>query len=137
MTTKKERARAEALENIREALKSCGPDGSSTLLIIDDGGRPSPTGRTHYLEIHVLSCQHAGGTNGEWECRPRTTYYLTINAANLLGYRLNKADQIVMGGYGYSRSLHLASNLAHAAGHPIYCDTIGGGLGGARGWIRP
>lgn len=135
MTTKKQREQSEAFDNIRDALRSCGPDGNSTLLFIDDGGRPSNTGRTHYIEIHVL-CNADDGRQAGY-VRPRTTYYLTINSARALGYRLNKADQIIMGGYGYSRTLELATALAKRAGHALYCDTIGGGMGSTRGWAKP
>lgn len=137
MTTKKERERKEALDNIRDALKACGPDGAATLLITDVGGRPSSTGRTHYLEIHVLSNEHVGegyGPDG-MRFRPRTTLYLTINAARALGYRLNRQGQIIMGGYGYSRSREIATGLARLAGHPLYCDTLGGGIGATWGWV--
>lgn len=142
MTTKKQREQAEAFDNIRDALAKCGPMGSATLLFIDDGGRPSSSGRTHYIEIHVLENQADGRPTDTLRelcdsLRPRTTYYLTINAAHALGYRLNKADQIIMGGYGYSRTLQLASHLAARAGHALYCDTIGGGMGSTRGWVKP
>lgn len=136
MTTKKQREQAEAFDNIRDALRSCGPDGNSTLLFIDDGGRPSSTGRTHYIEIHVLSNSDTYAGKAQTD-RPHVTYYLTINAAKALGYRLNKADQIIMGGYGYSRTQHLANHLAALAGHALYCDTIGGGMGSTRGWVKP
>lgn len=137
MTTKKERERQEALELIRDALTACGPDGVATLLIIDDGGRPSSTGRTHRLEVHLIepTTDTTRDISGVNRLRSRTTLYLTINAARALGYRLNKDDQIVMGGYGYSRSLEIATGLARLAGHPLYCDTLGGGIGSTRGWI--
>jgi hypothetical protein len=142
VSTKKQREQAKALENIRDALAEAGPLGGGTLLIIDDGGRPSSSGRTHCLEIHLLenkparryepSCRIEGNVD---EYRPQTTLYLTINVATLLGYRLNKSDQIIMGGYGYSRPHHIAEALAWAAGHPLYFDSLGAGIGNVRGWI--
>ncbi len=141
MTSKKQREaeRAEALENIRDALQACGPDGDATLLIIDDGGRPSNSGRTHKLELHVIRSVQVSLPRGVKATpmndeRPTIREYLTINVARLLGVRLAKDDRILMGGYGYSRSLELATALARKAGHPIHVETIGGSFG-ARGWI--
>jgi hypothetical protein len=75
-------------------------------------------------------------SKGTWTSIARkTTLYLTINVATLLGYRLNKSDQIIMGGYGYSRPHHIAEALAWAAGHPLYFDSLGAGIGNVRGWI--
>ncbi len=134
----RETERAEALDNIRDALKACGPDGDSTLLIVDDGGRPSSSGRTHRLQVHVIEPTHTVGrpVGCRSVTRPRTTFFLSINAARVLGYRLAKDESILMGGYGYSRSLEIAQGLARACGHALHVDSLGDSFG-ARGWVMP
>lgn len=139
MSTAKQRDQAEALERLRDALTAAGPDGGATILIIDDGGKPSSSGRTHRLELHLIQNDFVRPAPGDDRPRererPATTLYLTINVARALGYRLDSCDRILMGGYGYSRSHQIAEHLASLAGHPLYFDSIGGGIGNTRGWI--
>jgi hypothetical protein len=138
MSTKKQREQAEVLENLRDALTAAGPEGGATLLIINASSKSSSTGRNHYLEIKLLENKHAENfaSQGDgFRFRPRATLDLTYNVAKLLGYRLTKDGQIIMGGYGYSRSQQLTDHLAHKAGHPLYVQTIGEGMGDTNGWI--
>jgi hypothetical protein len=128
MSTKKQREEAEALENLRDALTAAGPEGGATLLIINASSKSSSTGRNHYLEIKLLQNveerRHYSDKSPRKD-RPEATLDLTYRVAKLLGYRLTKDGQIIMGGYGYSRSQKLTDHLAHKAGHPIYVQTIG------------
>jgi hypothetical protein len=52
-------------------------------------------------------------------------------------YRLTRdREAFSLGGYGYSRSHHIAADLARFMGQPIHCQTIGESMG-ANGWIKP
>ncbi len=134
---KRERDKLEALDNMREALEACGPNGTATLLIIDDGGKPSSSGRTHKLEIHVMRLNTVRLPNESMVTpRPAIQEYLTINAARACGYRLSSDDRIIMGGYGYSRPQEIAQHLAHLVGHALHVETLGAGMGNVRGWVK-
>jgi hypothetical protein len=131
--TKKEREKAEALERIREALAACGPSGTATLLIHDDGGRPSSTGRSHRLTVQVIRLR----SPGRGEPRPHIDEWLTFSVAKACGYTFSQAHEaIVMGGYGYSRSHQIAAHLSRLAGHALYVQTTGATFAAPNGWVE-
>jgi hypothetical protein len=141
--TKKQREQAEAFERIREALDACGPSGTATLLIHDDGGRPSGSGRTHRLTVQVIRNRVSGHSGGYAEpserlkyCRPVIAEWLTYNVAIACGYTFSKAhDAISMGGYGYSRSNQIATHLSRLAGHALHVQTTGATFAAPNGWV--
>ncbi len=136
MATKRQREQAEALDNIREALDACGPSGTATLLIHDDGGRPSGSGRTHRLTVQVIRLAHSSGAENNGEPRPVVAEWLTYNVAIACGYTFSKAhDAISMGGYGYSRSHQIATHLSHLAGHALHVQTTGATFAAPNGWV--
>ncbi len=137
MSTKKEREKAEALESIRDALTACGPSGTATLLIHDDGGRPSSTGRTHRLTVQVIRLRSPGrDTESNGEPRPHIDEWLTFNVAKACGYSFSERHEtITMGGYGYSRSHQIATHLSRLAGHALHVQTTGATFAAPNGWV--
>jgi hypothetical protein len=118
---------AASAARVRESLALCGPDGSQTLQLLDDGGRPSSSGRTHRIQVRVL---------GTIEGRPVTLWHITHNVAEALGMRMTRdQESILMGGYGYSRTLELAMRLSELCGHELHCESPGS-FAGANGWVR-
>jgi len=140
VATKKQREQAEALDNIRDALAACGPGGgsaSATLLIHDDGGRPTNTGRSHRLTVQLIRSEWRPDPGGkEQRLRPVCAEWLTRNVATACGYRYSDAHEaIVMGGYGYSRSTEIAQHLSRLAGHALYVQAIGATFAAPDGWV--
>ncbi len=130
MTTKKQREQAEAFERIKEALAACGPDGTATLLIHDDGGRSSSTGRTHRLTVQVIRTMLGP------QPRPHVVDWLTFNVAKACGYTFSERhDAISMGGYGYSRPHQIATHLSRLAGHALHVQTTGATFAAPNGWV--
>jgi hypothetical protein len=124
MASKKEQA--EAWERIADSIKACGPDGSATLMFESVGSRPSSSGRTEYIDVHVLRI----GDDG----RPAPSEWLAFNIALAFGYRFNRNHEaIAMGGYGYCRATQIVGDLARKAGHAIRVESHGFAFG-PRGW---
>lgn len=132
--------KAEALESLKREVACCGPDGNATLLIIDDGGKPSGSGRTHKLQLRVMQPSMTSAPEGRLpnaSDRPQLVSWLNLIVARALGYRVTKDDSITMGGYGYSRPQDIAAHIASAVGHAVFVQSEGAGMGDIRGWVKP
>lgn len=125
----KEERKVEAQACLRSWAKSAtektrkGEPKASILFIVSDW-RSNNSGLSCRIDVRLLEGS-------------RVTMWLTLNVADATGTRFNrKSETISMGGYGYSRSTHLAQDLARVIGKPIHCQTIGECFG-ANGWVQP
>ena len=126
MTTARQRQSEEAKNNIRDAIRDCGPDGKATLEIISIERRPSSSGISDYIEVRVLRI----GDDG----RPAPVEWLTLNLCTAMGYRFNaRREAISMGGYGYCRATQIADDITRTFGHPIRVESVNF-FAGPRGW---
>lgn len=127
--SKKEERKAEAQAALRSWIKAAtqkdrkGEPKASLLFIVSDW-RPNNSGLSCKIDVRLIEGS-------------KVTMFLTYNVADATGTRFNrKTETISMGGYGYSRSTHLAQALAYMMGKPIHCQTIGECFG-ANGWVQP
>jgi hypothetical protein len=123
---------AKLLKNnlIRCAESSVGYE--QTLLIIASNWHPTSTGLGCNLDVHLIGRSRYAADRA----RAQVNAGLNNLIADALGYRQAKDQSLISGGYGYSRSEHLASSLAALAGHEIFVQTIGESMGFC-GWARP
>ena len=71
-----------------------------TILIIWNNGKPTNTGRSDYYSIIGLDKDNK-----------ETTYNLSYGFAKVFGFRLNKDNQVLITGWGYSKTDHIKEHL--------------------------
>lgn len=117
--------RNEARQRLLELVKPCAKKrGGMTLYVAHADGKPTPYGRTDYLDVTLW---------GVVEGKPCQMFWLSSLYCTAFGHRYNeRRESVSMSGCGFSKTHQIAYDLARLVGKPIRVEASGCGP-----WVKP